>query len=154
MMGMGGETPEDGVWIRITGGNIRLCGGVDVLDSNGTIEISGGTVIVDTPRLQIYGNPDGIFDANGDVTLSGGTYAAYAQSTGSVARITQNPSLTVSSRIASGTAVEVKSADGGVIFSDTAKNGGSVFFITSDLMKSGEEYTVTVGESPLTFTAQ
>ena len=154
MMGMGGETPEDGLRIRITGGNIRLCGGVDVLDSNGTIEISGGTVIVDTPRLQIYGNPDGIFDANGDVTLSGGTYAAYAQSTGSVARITQNPSLTVSSRIASGTAVEVKSADGGVIFSDTAKNGGSVFFITSDLMKSGEEYTVTVGESPLTFTAQ
>ena len=64
--GMPGETVEEGVWIKISGGNIRLYGGVDVLDSNGIIEISGGTVIVDTPRLAVYGSPNGIIDANGE----------------------------------------------------------------------------------------
>ncbi|MBQ8511332.1 MAG: carbohydrate-binding domain-containing protein [Clostridia bacterium] len=152
--GMGGETPEEGVWIRITGGNIRLTGGVDVLDSNGTIEMTGGTVIVDNPRMQIYGNPDGIFDANGTVTLSGGTYAAFAQSTGNVTQITKNPSITVSARMTAGDAVEVKDASGDVIFSGKAQSGGNVFFLTSDALMSGEDYTVTVGTDTSTVTAK
>ncbi len=154
MGGMGNETPEDGVWIRITGGNIRLYGGVDVLDSNGTIDITGGTVIADTPRLQIYGNPDSIFDANGETAITGGTYAAYAQSTGSITQITKSPSLTVSGRISAGMVVEVKDSAGNAIFSDIARNGGSVFFFTSDQLKSGETYTVITGESVLTVTAK
>jgi len=152
--GFGGETPEEGVWIRITGGNIRLCGGVDVLDSNGTIEITGGTLITDTQRLSVYGSPDGVFDANGAVTIAGGTYAAFAQSAGSIAQITQNPSLALSGRISAGTAVEVKDSSDSVIFSDVTHSGGSVFFLTSDQLKSGEAYTVTVGESVQSVTAQ
>lgn len=151
---MGRETPEEGVWIRITGGTIRLCGGVDVLDSNGTIEITGGTLITDTQRLSVYGSPDGVFDANGDVTISGGTYAAYAQSTGSAAQITQNPSLTVSESVTAGTKIEVTSTDGQVMFTDTANQGGRVFFLTSDGLAAGEEYTVTIGDISRTVTAQ
>ena len=151
---MGRETPEEGVWIRITGGTIRLCGGVDVLDSNGTIEITGGTLITDTQRLSVYGSPDGVFDANGDVTISGGTYAAYAQSAGSAAQITQNPSLTVSESVTAGTKIEVTSTDGQVKFTDTANQGGRVFFLTSDGLAAGEEYTVTIGDTSRTVTAQ
>ncbi|MBQ2726908.1 MAG: carbohydrate-binding domain-containing protein [Clostridia bacterium] len=152
--GFGGETPEEGVWIKITGGNIRLCGGVDVLDSNGTIEITGGNVIVDTPRLSVYGSPDGIFDANGEVSLAGGTYAAFARSTGSVTQILKNPALTLSGQIAAGTAVEVKDSSDSVIFSGNTRNGSSAFFLTSDRLKSGEAYTVTAGDSVQTVTAQ
>lgn len=151
---MGRETPEEGVWIRITGGTIRLCSGVDVLDSNGTIEITGGTLITDTQRLSVYGSPDGVFDANGDVTISGGTYAAYAQSTGSAAQMTQNPSLTISESVAAGTQVEVTSPEGQVMFTDIAEQGGWVFFLTSDELAAGEEYTVTIGDTSRTVTAQ
>ena len=152
--GMPGETVEEGVWIKISGGNIRLYGGVDVLDSNGIIEISGGTVIVDTPRLAVYGSPNGIIDANGETVITGGTFVCYAQSTGSVTRITKNPSLAVSSRLSAGAATEVKDAGGQVIYTDTVQNGGSVFFITSDLLKSGETYTVITGGSTQSTAAQ
>ena len=44
------EPAEDGVYIKIFGGNITLSGGNDVLDSNGTLEITGGTITVKQPE--------------------------------------------------------------------------------------------------------
>ena len=73
------EHAEDGVYIKIFGGNITLSGGNDVLDSNGTLEITGGTITVNNPNMVVYGEPDCIIDVNGTAIVSGGTFIAYSR---------------------------------------------------------------------------
>jgi len=152
--GMMNEMPEDGVWIRISGGNIRLSGGNDVLDSNGTIEITGGSVLIDNARMSIYGSPDGVFDANGSTSVTAGSCGFFAQNAGSADRITECPYISVQTKLSAGTSVEVTDNNNHMIFSGSIRTGGSVFFLTSDQLVRGEEYTLRIGERTETVTAQ
>ena len=46
----------EGAYIKITGGEIKVSASGDGIDSNGDFYMEGGTVIVEGPRRNIYGN--------------------------------------------------------------------------------------------------
>lgn len=154
--GFGGgfnEPAEDGVYIKIFGGNITLSGGNDVLDSNGTLEITGGTITVNNPNMVVYGEPDCIIDVNGTATVSGGTFIAYSRGATSASQAFTVPYIT-SSVTESGVSVTVKDSSGQTVIEIASAEKCSTLYIASDKLTSGETYTVTVGSTTTEVTAQ
>lgn len=147
------EHAEDGVYIKIFGGNITLSGGNDVLDSNGTLEITGGTITVNNPNMVVYGEPDCIIDVNGTATVSGGTFIAYSRGATSASQAFTVPYIT-SSVTESGASVTVKDASGQTVIEIASAEKCSTLYIASDKLTSGETYTVTVGSTTTEVTAQ
>ena len=147
------EPAEDGVYIKIFGGNITLSGGNDVLDSNGTLEITGGTITVNNPNMVVYGEPDCIIDVNGTATVSGGTFIAYSRGATSASQAFTVPYIT-SSVTESGASVTVKDASGQTVIEIASAEKCSTLYIASDMLTSGETYTVTVGSTTTEVTAQ
>ena len=147
------EPAEDGVYIKIFGGNITLSGGNDVLDSNGTLEITGGTITVNNPNMVVYGEPDCIIDVNGTATVSGGTFIAYSSGASSASQVFTVPSIT-SSVTESGASVTVKDASGRTVIEIPGAEKCSTLYIASDMLTSGETYTVTIGSTTTEVTAQ
>ena len=147
------EPAEDGVYIKIFGGNITLSGGNDVLDSNGTLEITGGTITVNNPNMVVYGEPDCIIDVNGTATVSGGTFIAYSRGATSASQVFTVPYIT--SLVAeSGASVTVKDASGQTVIEISSAEKCSTLYIASDMLTSGETYTVTVSSTTTEVTAQ
>lgn len=147
------EHAEDGVYIKIFGGNITLSGGNDVLDSNGTLEITGGTITVNNPNMVVYGEPDCIIDVNGTATVSGGTFIAYSRGATSASQTFTVPYIT-SSVTESGVSVTVKDSSGQTVIEIASAEKCSTLYIASDKLTSGETYTVTVGSTTTEVTAQ
>lgn len=147
------EPAEDGVYIKIFGGNITLSGGNDVLDSNGTLEITGGTITVNNPNMVVYGEPDCIIDVNGTATVSGGTFIAYSSGASSASQAFTVPYIT-SSVTESGASVTVKDASGQTVIEIPGAEKCSTLYIASDMLTSGETYTVTIGSTTTEVTAQ
>ncbi len=147
------EPAEDGVYIKIFGGNITLSGGNDVLDSNGTLEITGGTITVNNPNMVVYGEPDCIIDVNGTATVSGGTFIAYSRGATSASQVFTVPYIT-SLVTESGASVTVKDASGQTVIEISSAEKCSTLYIASDMLTSGETYTVTVGSTTTEVTAQ
>lgn len=147
------EPAEDGVYIKIFGGNITLSGGNDVLDSNGTLEITGGTITVNNPNMVVYGEPDCIIDVNGTAIVSGGTFIAYSRGATSASQAFTVPYIT-SSVTESGASVTVKDASGQTVIEIASAEKCSTLYIASDMLTSGETYTVTVGSTTTEVTAQ
>lgn len=147
------EPAEDGVYIKIFGGNITLSGGNDVLDSNGTLEITGGTITVNNPNMVVYGEPDCIIDVNGTATVSGGTFIAYSRGATSASQAFTVPYIT-SSVTESGASVTVKDSSGQTVIEIASAEKCSTLYIASDKLTSGETYTVTVGSTTTEVTAQ
>lgn len=68
----GGGIADTGERIEISGGTLTVDSGGDGIDSNGSLSISGGTIVV-------YGPPtrgNGGIDANGPIAITGGTLLA------------------------------------------------------------------------------
>lgn len=147
------EPAEDGVYIKIFGGNITLSGGNDVLDSNGTLEITGGTITVNNPNMVVYGEPDCIIDVNGTATVSGGTFIAYSRGATSASQAFTVPYIT-SSVTESGVSVTVKDSSGQTVIEIASAEKCSTLYIASDMLTSGETYTVTIGSTTNEVTAQ
>ena len=147
------EHAEDGVYIKIFGGNITLSGGNDVLDSNGTLEITGGTITVNNPNMVVYGEPDCIIDVNGTAIVSGGTFIAYSRGATSASQAFTVPYIT-SSVTESGASVTVKDASGQTVIEIASAEKCSTLYIASDMLTSVETYTVTVGSTTTEVTAQ
>ena len=138
----------EGAAIRISGGVLTVKAGGDGIDSNGDLIISGGTVVVDGPSDG--GNAPIDYDGKG--VISGGTVFVSGDSgmfqslndSGS----TQNSIVYyLSETQAAGTKVAVADSKGNVIYENnsTTQAFNTVLFSAADL-KSGENYTVTVGE--------
>ena len=147
------EPAEDGVYIKIFGGNITLSGGNDVLDSNGTLEITGGIITVNNPNMVVYGEPDCIIDVNGTATVSGGTFIAYSRGATSASQAFTVPYIT-SSVTESGASVTVKDSSGQTVIEIPSAEKCSILYIASDNLTSGETYTVTIGSTTTEVTAQ
>lgn len=154
---MGGgfnEAPEDGVYILIAGGTIRVQAGNDVIDSNGTFEQTGGTVITVAPSMTVCGQPDCVIDVNGDAFVNGGTFISLARNIGSVDSLTNVTGFALSSSGAdSGEKLTIIDADGNTVFEFTPEVSSSVILMISDLLTVGETYVIKYGETSKTFTA-
>lgn len=131
--------------LYIHGGEVFVNADGDGIDSNGSIEITGGLVLINGPTE----NMNGALDYMGTFNISGGTLiavgsAGMAQAPGTGS--TQNSVIAnFSSTISAGTLVHLQDSSGKAIFTFVpAKNFQSIVFSMSDLAL-GETYTLFGG---------
>lgn len=145
---MGGGEMENNTncYIMVTGGKITINAEGDGIDSNGSIDISGGSIYVSGPTS----NGDGALDYNGTATITGGT-VVFAGSVGMAQGFSDTSTqysilYNFSSGITAGTEVSIKDTKGNVIISYTpAKQYQSVVISSPELQKDAT-YTITSGD--------
>ncbi len=139
----GGNASDSNGLINITGGTVTVNAGGDGIDSNGNIRMSGGTVIVYGPT----DNGNGALDFDGSFPMSGGTLLAVGSS-GMVQKPTGSGSVRVLSAnvsINAGSTVSITDASGNVVTSFTApKRIASVIYAAEGLDGS---YNIVVNGS-------
>ena len=129
--------------ISISGGTLTVNAEGDGIDSNDSLEISGGTVYVNGPT----NSGNGALDYNGTATITGGTLVAVGASGMAMnfSEANQGSILVNFSQSISGGEVTVTDSNGNTIVSFTAsKSYNSVLVSSPDLVK-GSTYTVTAG---------
>jgi len=135
----------------ISGGNLYINSSGDGLDANGTLEISGGYTVVVGPTR----GDTATLDYDSTATISGGTFigtgaSGMAQtfstsSQGVIAVSTGNQS--------SGTKIVLQDVSGNTIITHEPELDFAVVILSSPEIKKGESYTITVGTSSKSFTA-
>jgi len=129
--------------IDISGGSITLFAGGDGIDSNGTINVSGGTII----SMIKSTNDNGAIDADGEVTFTGGTIIYGGTGMGSApGRNSAQSYVFVNSGITAGEEITVKK-DGKVLIAFTPAINGTYLALSSPDIISGESYEIYSGES-------
>ncbi|WP_241237001.1 carbohydrate-binding domain-containing protein [Georgenia faecalis] len=132
--------------LTVTGGTVSIEAGGDGLDSNGTVDMSGGTVMVSGPADP--GN--GSIDVVGEFTISGGTLVAAGSAGMAMAPGTDSPQASVMTTVPSqraGTVVQVVSSDGDAVASFTPRTSFSSVVLSAPGLVAGETYEVYVGGS-------
>ncbi len=142
---------DDGsIVLNINGGNWAINAGGDGLDSNASINQTGGTVTIDGPT----DGGNGALDYDGTYNLTGGTLIAAGSSgmlqTPSSSSAQNSISLTFNTAQIAGTAISLKDANGQEIASYTpAKAFQNIIISTPDIL-TGSTYTLTKGGADLT----
>jgi len=129
--------------INITGGYVEVTtpsGDTDAIDSNGSITMSGGTVLVKGGSQQ--GGMAGSVDVDGSITVTGGTIVAL----GGICSIPSGNS--VNTYVSNGTSFSAGSyvladASGNEIFSFALDGSYSSVWIASDAFALNGSYTLT-----------
>ena len=136
--------------IIISGGDITVNASGDGIDSNGSILISGGRVIVYGPTS----GRDAGLDADRGIVITGG-YVFATSTLGMVETPSSNSTQYVvsyahQSTITAGSVISLADSNGDMLFScELLKNCQSVIFSTPDLVKGGS-YTLYGGSTKLT----
>ena len=143
-----GDTPS----IVISGGSVSITASADGIDANGTLEITGGTVIVSGPT---YGDTSVLdFDITG--TISGGTFigtgaASMAQTfSGSTQGVI---SVSVGSQSA-GTQITLTDDSGNAILTHTPELDFEIVILSCPAIQPSESYTLSVGNTTQNITAK
>lgn len=133
------DTNDISPYISISGGSVTANADGDGVDSNGTISMSGGTLVVFGPTS----GADGALDYDKSFAMSGGTLIALGSSRMAQAPSTlAQPCLSIYADVTADSTIEVRDADGNVIISTiTPKKCESLIFSTPDF-KNGSTYTV------------
>lgn len=132
--------------IAITGGEIHVNASGDGLDSNGDIEISGGTVYVYGPTS----GGDGSLDYENNAVITGGTVliagsSGMAMNFGSES--TQGSILASTDNASAGTTVKLTDSSGNVIAEFTPTVSFQTVVISTPDITSDGTYTLTVGDT-------
>jgi len=135
--------------LSIQGGEITVTAEGDGLDSNGTIEMSGGRVIVNGPTASM----NGALDYDGSFRISGGVLIA-AGSAGMAAAPSSDSSqysiaFTYSSMRQAGTKFTLKDADDHVILEAIPAKAYQSIVLSSPDLKSGATYSVYTDDTKL-----
>lgn len=138
---------SDGSSFTMTDGYLYVEADGDGVDSNGSISMSGGTLLVSGPTS----NGNGALDYNGDFTLTGGTLLALgssgmAQSAGSSS--TQNTVMVNTEALSPGTVVTLMNSSGEELVTFTSPKTFSSLVYSSSLLEQGETYTLSTGGTP------
>lgn len=139
----GGFDSDASCVIRITGGNITVTAQGDGIDSNGTLEISGGEIYVSGPD----NSGNGALDYGISGTISGGTIVA-AGAAGMAESFSGDSAQAFISRNVSGNAgdkVVLQDKNGTELLSYTPTKAYANLVISCPEMEKGEVYTLTVG---------
>lgn len=139
-------TAADGdIYIRITGGTLCVDAGGDGLDSNSTITITGGLVLVNGPT----NSADGALDYESSASITGGTLLAVGSAgmAQTIAGSDSQASLMVNytASQAAGTRVTLCDDTGAVVLSYTPSKTYSSAVFSAACMRVGETYTVYTG---------
>lgn len=127
--------------LEISDGTVYVNAGGDGLDSNGVMNITGGTVLVDGPE----NSGNGALDTNGAIYATGGLVIA-AGSSGMAEYPTGSNTLVITTDTmqTAGTLVTICGDDGSELSYAPAKTFNSVV-IRSDLLQAGVSYSVYLG---------
>jgi hypothetical protein len=135
-------------FIRITGGSVSTSGGTDAIDTNGTLSISGGTVVAHGSDTRAGG--EGGLDSNGPITFSGGTTFSTGLTavTGAIANTSPQRWITYrfAARQAAGTIVQVASGST-VIAAYRATKAFQQIALSSNQVIGGRGYDIYTGGS-------
>ncbi len=141
-MGFGPEAASSDNYVSIAGGYIVINAQGDGVDSNGSIYMTDGTLIVNGPD----NGANGAIDYGGDFYFQGGTLVA----TGSamMAQAPDNPTqntiaLNFDQTIGAGTCISIEGGDESFVFT-VSKDVQNIVF-SSPMLKQGTEYTVSYG---------
>ena len=149
----GAGESEDGsavdISVNISGGKVKIVPGGDGIDSNGNLNVSGGTIVVDGPSDG--GNAP--IDYDGIATITGGTVFVSGNS-GMFQGFDENSSTQSSiidyldQNAKAGESITITDANGKEVFSssDTTQSFNTFLYSSSDL-KEGKKYTVKVGST-------
>lgn len=146
--GNGGEN-NDGSLLNINGGYIYISPSTgDGLDSNGSISITGGTIIDHGPKS----NPELAIDYNGTCNITSGFLIA----SGVANNMTQGASTTstqyslkliFTSTITASTLFHIQDIAGNDMVTFKPVNGYSSMVFSSSLLKNGSTYSIYTGGS-------
>lgn len=125
----------------VYGGKVVLDSQGDGVDSNGNVEINGGTLLVNGPS----GDGDGAFDYDGDATISGGT-VLMAGAVGMAQSFTSGTQAfaLVQASGSAGSVIEATDADGDVIATLTATRAFGCVLVSGAGVSDGDTITVSV----------
>lgn len=138
------STAEGAGLVTINGSTLVVNASGDGLDSNGSIEMNDGTVIVNGPTDSMNGtlDYDSTFNMNGG-TLIGVGSSGMAMSPSATS--TQSFLFTSSLPLAAGEALQITGPDGEVIMTfEASTTAQSLVFSSPDLV-NGSAYTITTG---------
>lgn len=133
--------------LNINGGYLSVDSGGDGLDSNGSITMTDGLVLVNGP----INNGNGAIDYNGTFNITGGFLAAagsagMAEAPGTSSEL-YSLNITFSSNQQAGTMVHIANAQGEDILTFVPTKNYQNIVLSSSELKQGEAYTVYVGGS-------
>lgn len=143
-----GDTPG----IVISGGTVYITASGDGIDANGTLEITGGTVVVCGPT---YGDTSVLdFDRTG--TISGGTFIGTGAAT-MAQTFSGSTQGVISVRVGTqpaGTQITLTDPNGTVLLSVTPELDFEIVILSAPAMQSGESYTLSIGNTVQSLTAK
>ena len=143
---------SDEYYISIKGGDVTVNAGGDGVDSNGSIALSGG-------RLVIYGptnSGNGALDYGTSFAVSGGELIALGSVGMAQAPSTlSQPCISITANVSENSKLEVRAEDGTVIMSTTTPKVCQSLIFSSYNFTEGSTYSVYSGDTLLsTVTAQ
>lgn len=147
-----GEMPSFDFGLFINGGTITLNASGDGLDSNGFIEMTGGTVYVSGPTS----NQNGSLDYDGTFVITGGeiitTGSAGMFKSVSTDSTLNTISLGLDTMNTAGTLIEVKDDAGNTLFSQVSPKAFETLLYASENLIIGKTYHIEInGENYLTY---
>ena len=143
--GQGGASSGSGL-INFNGGYVTVNSTGDGIDSNGSITMTDGTVLVNGPT----NDGNGALDYDGTFKLSGGVLVAAGSSGMAQAPSDTSTENSVKINLASqtaGTIVHIESSDGKEIITFAPSKQYSSVVVSSSELKNGQSYKVYVGGS-------
>ena len=147
-----GDLRYESFYLYIAGGNIHVDAEGDGLDSNGTIQINGGCLLIDGPMRE----DNGPLDSDKGIIVNGGTICAIG-SKGMVETPSQSSNqnyinLGLKKIVSSGSQILLKDKDGTTIFSHTSKKSFQSVVLSMSNLILGEKFTIIAGNESFTFT--
>lgn len=138
---------QSGCYLNINGGYIFIDASGDGLDSNGSINMSNGTVLVNGPTS----DNNGALDYNGSFKMTGGLIAAAGSSGMAQAPDTTSTQYSVianfTSTLSAGTMVHIETEDGEDVLSFVPTKDYQSIVLCSPNLKKGSTYNIYYGGS-------
>ena len=133
---------DENCLIQVNGGYTVLDAAGDAVDSNGSVEVTGGVLLVNGPMS----GGDGAFDYDLTATVTGGT-ALMVGSTGMAQNFTsgEQPFVFATASGSAGQSVAIVDADGTVVASMTAAKQFGMVLTTSPAFSEGGTYSLVIG---------
>ena len=150
--GMGGSNEISAEHhIQINGGSIYINAVNDGIDSNGSLVIDGGNIIIEGPP-RAGGGEMGL-DTDGALIINGGEVLATGSSINENGANQNTANINLSEGVTAGTLFEIRNSKDETIASFTVSSEFSAILYSSDKLETGKEYSVyTNGEQKETFT--
>lgn len=138
--------------ILVAGGQVKVTASGDAIDSNGTLEITGGSITVCGPTR----GDTAVLDYDRSGTISGGTFLGTGGA-GMAQTLSGTNQGVLSVRVnnqTAGTTLTITDAAGNVLLTHTPELDYALVVFSSPDVQKGASYTLTLGQTSQTLTAK